>query len=51
MITRQVREWMDKVQRRQYSYDDAMQEFINLSKILTKEEILMVKKKLENSYR
>ena len=28
MITKEVREWMQKVERGQYSYDDAMYEFI-----------------------
>ena len=51
MLTREVRQWIEKVERNQYSYDDAMYEFIRLSKFLTKEEILQLKKRLENCYR
>ncbi len=31
MLTREVREWLEKVQRRQYSYEDAMYEFMRFS--------------------
>ncbi len=51
MITSQVREWMRKVERRQYSYDDAMYEFMRFSSFLTREEMKMIKSKLEESYR
>lgn len=34
MITKEVREWMQKVERGQYSYDDAMYEFIRFSSFL-----------------
>ncbi len=27
MLTKEVREWMEKVQRKQYSYEDAMNEY------------------------
>ena len=50
MITREVREWLQKVERRQYSYDDAMYEFMRFSSFLTREEIKMIKSKLESSY-
>lgn len=51
MLTREVREWMQKVERRQYSYDDAMYEFIRFAPILTKEELKMIKSHLEDSYK
>ena len=51
MITREVREWQQKVERRQYSYDDAMYEFMRFSSFLTREEIKMIKAKLEDSYK
>lgn len=51
MLTREVREWMQKVERRQYSYDDAMYEFIHFAPILTKEELKMIKHRLEVSYK
>ena len=51
MITREVREWLHKVERKQYSYDDAMYEFIRFSSFLTREEMKMIKSKLEASYK
>lgn len=51
MITGKVREWLQKVERRQYSYEDAMYEFMRFSSYLTKEEMKMIKRKIENSYR
>lgn len=51
MLTREVREWMQKVERRQYSYDDAMYEFMRFAPILTKEELKMIKSRLESSYK
>lgn len=51
MITREIREWMQKVERRQYSYDDAMYEFMRFSSFLTREEMKMIKSKLEASYK
>lgn len=51
MITREVREWIQKVERRQYSYDDAMYEFMRFSAFLTREEMKMIKSKLETAYK
>ena len=51
MLTKDVREWIQKVERGQYSYEDAMYEFINFSKYLTREEIKTIKKKLEENCR
>ena len=51
MLTREVREWMQKVERRQYSYDDAMYAFMNFAPYLTKEELKQLKKRLEDSYK
>ena len=50
MITREVREWLQKVERCQYSQDDAMQEFMRFSAFLTREEMKMIKSKIEQSY-
>ena len=50
MLTREVREWIQKVERRQYSYNDAMYEFMRFAKYLTKEELRQLKSKLEESY-
>ncbi len=51
MLTREVREWLEKVQRRQYSYEDAMYEFMRFSSFLTREEMKMIKRKIEESYK
>ena len=51
MLTREVREWIQKVERRQYSYDDAMYEFLRFAPILTKEELKQIKIKLDGCYK
>ena len=51
MITREVREWMEKVERGQYSYDDAMYMFSQFASFLTRDEVKLIKQKLENSYK
>lgn len=48
MLTREVREWLQKVERGQYSYDDAMYEFMRFTSFLTREEMLMIKKKIQD---
>lgn len=50
MITREVREWLDKVRRRQYSYEDTMYEFMRFSSFLTREEMKMIKQKIEETF-
>ena len=51
MLTKEVRQWLEKVERRQYSYEDAMYEFMRFSSFLTREEMKMIKTKLEESYK
>ena len=51
MITREVREWLHKVERRQYSYDDAMYEFMRFSSFLTREEMKLIKQRIEEAYK
>ena len=51
MITREVREWIQKVERRQYSYNDAMYMFSQFASYLTRDELKLIKQKLENSYK
>ena len=46
MLTREIREWLKKVERGQYSYEDAMAEFVRFSAYLTREEIKQIKTKL-----
>lgn len=50
MLTREVREWLDKVSRGSYSYEDAILEFTRLSRYLTREEIIMIKNKLKEIF-
>jgi len=50
MLTREVREWLDKVKRGAYSYEDAMCELIRFSRFLSKEEIIWLKTKIEESF-
>lgn len=51
MITREVREWLTKVERKQYSYEDAMSEFLRFTSFLTREEMKMIKSKIEEAYK
>ncbi len=51
MITREVRQWLNKVERRQYSYDDTMYEFMRFARFLTREEMTFIKTKIEDSYK
>lgn len=51
MLTQEVREWLKKVERKQYSYDDAMYEFVRFSKFLTREEMLFIKSRIEQCYK
>ncbi|MCQ2790046.1 MAG: hypothetical protein MJ229_06695 [bacterium] len=47
MITKEINEWIKKVENHQYNYEDAMYEFSRFAKYLTKEELIQIKKILE----
>lgn len=49
MITSEVREWLKKVERKQYRYEDAMYEFMRFSSFLTREEMKMIKSRIEEN--
>ena len=49
MITKEVREWLDKVKRKQYSYEDATSLLLNISPYLTREELIFIKSKIEDA--
>lgn len=51
MLIREVREWINKVERGQYSYEDAMSELLNFSRFLTKEELIQLTKRIKSSYK
>ena len=49
MLTREVREWLDNVKRGSYSYEDAMTELVRFSRFLTRDEMVMLKDKINES--
>jgi hypothetical protein len=51
VLTREVREWLEKVRQGRYSYENTMYEFANLSRILTREEMKFLKSKIEETYK
>ena len=50
MLTREVREWLDKVKRGSYSYENAFSEFMKFSRYLTKDEMIMLKNKINEFF-
>jgi hypothetical protein len=48
MITKEVNEWIKKIEKGNYSSWDIMEEFVGMSKHMTKPEMEQVKKRLEN---
>ena len=48
MIKKEVNDWIRKVECNMSSYDDLMYEFSQFAKYLTKDELIMLKKKLSN---
>lgn len=51
MITHEVRKWLQKVEQKQYSYNDAMYEFMRFSSFFTREEMKLIKQRIEESYK
>lgn len=49
MITKEVNDWIKKVETKNYSSWDIMEEFTTLSKHLTKEELNQIKNRLANT--
>jgi len=50
MLTKEVREWLKKVERGQYQYDDAIYEFMQFAKYLTREEMIEIKNRIKTVY-
>lgn len=48
-MTKEVNEWIRKIETGNYSSWDIMEEFAQISKYLTKEELDQIKKRLESS--
>lgn len=49
MITKEVTQWIKKVQAGQYSYETAMDEFIRFSRFLTPQEMILIKNKIKEN--
>ncbi|MBQ8458855.1 hypothetical protein IJ541_01995 [bacterium] len=47
MITKEVNDWVKKVEKGNYSSWDIMEEFANFSKYLTREEMRQIEKRLK----
>lgn len=48
MITKEVNDWVKKVECGMYSDEDVMYEFSRISRYLTREELMMIKRKLSS---
>lgn len=46
MITKEVNEWIKKAECGMYNDEDLLYEFSRISKYLTKEELIFIKRKL-----
>lgn len=46
MITKEVNDWIKNVECGMYSDEDVMHEFSRIAKYLTREELVMIKRKL-----
>lgn len=49
MITKEVNDWIKKVETKNYSTWDIMEEFAKFHKYLTKDEVKQIKNRLNNS--
>ena len=49
MITKEVNDWIKKVECGNYSASDILEEFSRISRYLTKEEVMQIKNRLKNS--
>ena len=46
MITKEVNDWINRIEKGNYSYTDIMKEFVRFSRYLTREEMIQIKKKI-----
>ncbi len=49
MITKEVNDWIKKVEQGRYSYEVAMEEFVGISKYLTKEKVQQVLNRIKKA--
>ena len=47
MITKEINEWLKKVEAGMYSKEDAMYEFSRFAKYLTRSELIQIQNKLQ----
>lgn len=48
MITKEVNDWIRKVECGMYCDEDVMLEFANIARYLTRDELIFIKRKLSN---
>ena len=48
MITKEVNDWIRRVENGNYSNADLLEEFVKFSKYLTKDEMIQIKRRLIN---
>ena len=48
MITKEVNDWLRRVETTNCSQEDIIEEFAQMMRYLTKEEVMMIKRRLEN---
>ena len=48
MITKEVNDWIKKVEYGNYKNEDIMYEFSQISRYLTREELIQIKKRISN---
>jgi len=47
MITKEVNDWLRRIETTNCSQKDIMEEFASMMRYLTKEEVMLIKKRLE----
>jgi len=50
MITKEVNDWVKKVEKGNFSSWDIMEEFTQFAKFLTKDELQQIKKRLDTKH-
>lgn len=49
MITAEINDWIKRVEKYNYNSQDIMEEFIRLSRYLTREEMIQIKNRLNKN--
>lgn len=48
MITKEVNDWIRRIENGNYTNADILEEFVKFSRYLTKEEMIQIKRRLAN---